>query len=193
MDDVLNQRIEKLCGLVREITHLPVTIGKTAFTSQYKGPFIALWPVSFEEVPKDTHEYIARGNMFFQKVRGLGLLAVEAQAFGKNCQSNLRRLKLSFASDIWNMAEGTCELAYSSSGEVQMVPAQLLDSNYEDRAILEMQFYTAVPDEFVVDYFDKEKLTNKVYINGVSHDPESIWVGNVDKSKIANFGNDSIV
>ena len=176
--DSLLERTRSICDLVQKICHVPVNIGRTAFTQQYKGLFISLWPTSFEEVPKDLREYVDKGELFYEKVRGLGILSYEVQAFGTGSNAVLRRLKVSFASSIWLDAERTCRVAYSSSSEVRYVPSPLLDSNYEERAAMDMQFYAALPEEYSVDYFDKERIDIKGYINGNQlKDVSSDWVG----------------
>lgn len=176
--DSLLERTKSICDLVQRICRVPVNIGRTAFTQQYKGLFISLWPTSFEEVPKDLKEYVDKGELFYEKVRGLGILSYEVQAFGTGSNAVLRRLKVSFASSIWLDAERTCHVAYSSSSEVRYVPSPLLDSNYEERAAMDMQFYAALPEEYSVDYFDKERIDIKGYINGNQlKDVSSDWVG----------------
>lgn len=158
IEDVLTS----VCKYVEKITQKKVLKGKTSFTPQYDVPFFSIWINSAEQVPRDRTDYINQNtseDSLIERSRGLMLIEFEVNGFGEGVISASRRLALSFGTGLWNEFECFNDVGLSEKRSVQNVSVSLDDAVFEERSSFSFVLYVPLPEEFIVDYFDKINIS----------------------------------
>lgn len=154
----VDEKLVKFCEYVKSCTGWAVTKAKRPMNLQLDGPFCSVGFLSLGDVEKDTSVLIEGEDSLTQQVRGLHLVKAMVQGFGVGSYQALKRLKTSFNAENWTIWSSVNEFGLSRLGDVQDISATLLDSNYEERAQFDVDFYVTFPEEFVLEYFENETI-----------------------------------
>ena len=158
----IDDRLTQICDYVQGLLNVPVLKSRHSFTPQMKTSFITVSFNSLEPVYKDRVDLLHQkedNELLTQRVRGLLYVDVLFQAYGKDAFQLLNRLKMSFSSSTFSYWCSQFEFGFTGSSNMEDVSAVLLDSNYERRCQLSANFYVCCPENFDIEWFNKEHLT----------------------------------
>lgn len=158
----LNDRLTQFCDYVQLITGLPVMKMKRSFVPQMKNSFAVVGYGSLSPVEHDRVDLIHQqedNDFLVERVRGLYLVELLVQVYGKGALSRCSRLKMSLQSQSFSDWGSNNEIGFAGEANVADISGVLLDSNYEERAQLTATFYVTCPEDFDIDFFTKENIT----------------------------------
>lgn len=158
----IDQKWTVLCDYISRVTGWSVLKQKRTMIPQMNVPFISVGILSYDPMPKDRVDLIGQNDdtdKLKQRVRGLILIRFSINAFGLGAMQVLKRLVMSFQTDVWFVFSTAEEIGYTEQIEVQDISATLLDSNYEERCQITPSFYIPVPEDFDIDFFNKLHMT----------------------------------
>lgn len=158
----IDEKWSALCDFIQTLTGWAVLKQKRPMIPQMNTPFIAVGIIGYDAMPKDRVDLIGQKDdtdNLTQRVRGLILIRFSIDAFGVGAMQKLKRLVMSFQTDVWFSWAEKNEFGYSEQIDIQDISAVLLDSNYEERVQITPSFYVPVPEDFDIDFFNKLHMT----------------------------------
>lgn len=160
----VDDRWNLVCDFCESVLNIPVLKSRRGTTPQMNKAFASVDLINVEGFSRDMKEYIDTGDDLVQRVKGRCIMFFKIQCYGTGAVSALQLLRVSFTTDIFKMFEGVNYFGLSSIGEVNNISSLFLDSAYEERAELEFSLYTYIPYQFVVDWYNRFKLS--MFTNG---------------------------
>lgn len=164
MADTLETKINTFCQYVQDITGRPVLKARRNKNPQLTTPFCSVDYLGGKQVENDTKTYTDAYPNSYDKpiketVRGLCIGQFSVSSIGgSDAMQVLHKLNCSFYTDTFLFWCKANSFGFSSSGDVQNIAEQILDSAFENRGQLNVFLYMPVPVEFQEDYFTYGKL-----------------------------------
>lgn len=158
----VDSKLTDFCSYVQTLTNCEVWKGRRSLVPQMNKTFITVGILSCQAVMNDKVDLLHQhedNDLLVEKVRGLAEFSFVIQCFGKGSNQILKRLKDAFFTSIWERWSTANQFGFKGNSDIEDISATVLDSNYEERSQLKVDFYIPIAEEFNIDFFNKIKVT----------------------------------